>query len=169
MKVTKLKLILPSIMFVAVLPFSSSAAEVKVEFIEGKKFSDYEMSGQTRKKSLKVLEKEMLNLFTELSNEVIGKQGVLSIKVKNVDLPGNIRYGMGQTSHDIRVIDNATLFRLDFEYALKNAEGAVLKQGEHQLKEFTDAQPTSLQMRNRSALGYFERPLKKWMKETFSE
>ncbi len=169
MKTTKLSLILPSLILLSVGVSTSSATEVKVELIEGKKFSDYEMSGQSRKKSLKTLEKEIKSLFSSLSKEVIGEKGQLAIKVKNVDLPGNIRYGMGTTSQDIRVIDRATLFKLDFDYVLTNAAGKVIKQGEHQLKDFTDTQPTSLQMRNRSALGFFERPLKKWMTATFTE
>lgn len=169
MKTTKLKLTLPSLILLAAMPLSSSAANVKVEFVDGKKFSDYEMSGQSRKKSLEKLEKEMQSLFNDLSKEIIGKKGQLAVKVKNIDLPGIIRYGMGNTRQDIRVIDKNTLFKLDFDYILTNAAGEVVKQGEHQLKDFTDTQPTSLQMRNRSALGFFERPLKKWMKNTFTE
>lgn len=169
MKTTPLSLIILSLMLFSGSPLISSAAGVKVEFFEAKKFSDYEMTGKSRQKSLKVLEKEIHRLFTELSREVIGSDQQLSIKVKNIDLPGNIRYGMGQSSHDIRVINNATLFRLDFDYTLENASGETVKQGEHQLKEFTDAQLTSLKMRNRSALGYFEKPLKKWIKENFTK
>jgi hypothetical protein len=169
MKNKKLSFVIPSLVIMSGACFSSvNASEVKLEFIEPKKFSDYEMSGQTRKKSLTMLEKQLNNMFTEIAKEIVGDEYKLAIKVKNIDLPGNIRYGMGQTSHDIRVIDTATLFKLEFEYILTNATGETVKQGQHLLKDFTDSQQTSLQMRNRSALGYFEKPLKKWMKATLA-
>ena len=166
MRVNKLNLILPSLIILASITTASSAAELKVEFTETNKFSDYELTGHTRKKSLSILKKDIQELFKELSDELIDETHHLHINVKNIDLPGNIRYGMGQTSKDIRVIDRDTMFKLSFDYILKDASGAIVNQGEHQLKEFTDAQHSTIPRRNKGTLAYFEKPLKEWMKST---
>ncbi len=170
MKSQHLTAIVTLLLTVTAIPATTvSAAEVEIKFSEAKKFSDYELTGHTRKKSLAVLEKEMKSMFTALSEKVIDGDHKLVVNVKNIDLPGNMRYGMGQTSHDIRVIDHATLFRLSFDYTLLNSAGETVKQGEHKLKEFTDAQRPQLPMRSRNSLAYFERPLKEWMKTALVE
>lgn len=143
------------------------SAEINLKFIDGKKFTDYEVTGQSRSKSLVTVEKDLNKLLTKLSNEYLKDKQVLEIEVTNIDLPGIYRYAIGPQHQDIRVIEYNRTYRLNFKYRLKNSSGKILKEGTHKLKE-----QTSLSLVNRinshsGTVGYYKKPLQKWFKTSF--
>ncbi|MBV1910246.1 MAG: DUF3016 domain-containing protein [Kangiellaceae bacterium] len=146
-----------------------TAAESKVEFTEAKKFSDYELTGHSRKQSLKLLKVDLVKLFDQLTNKELDQGQTIEVNVTNIDLPGIMRYAYGASHQDIRVIKSNTPYKLYFEFSIKSAGGSVLKQGEFKLKEFANHHLSSMRNRNRSTVGYFKEPLKKWLTKTMME
>jgi len=147
----------------------TSSATVKVALIEGKKFTDYEVSGQSRKRSLTTIEKDLNKLFTKLSEDYLKDGRTLEIDVTNLDLPGYIHYNMGYTSQDIRIVRSPTYFKVYFNYRIKTPDGKILTEGEHKLREFLDLSSASQRRKynKRGNVSYYESPLKNWFKETF--
>lgn len=146
-----------------ILP-SLSIAETTIKFTEAKKFSDYQISGYSRTRSLKVLNVEFTNLFTEVSESVLVDGQTIDVDVTNIDLPGIIRFAQGRNHRDIRVVDSNTPFKLYFSYVIKNKDGEIVKQGEYKLKEFLTSHAMSRKKWNNSSTGYYNAPLEKWLK-----
>lgn len=156
-----------AIMALAIVVFSANSfAEVKLTFIEGKKFTDYEYSNESRPRSLTMLEKELNELLVSVTESSLNEKQVLEIDVTNIDLPGIIRYDTGRT---LRVIDSNTPFRLYFDYRLKDGAGAVLKEGKTEIKEFSDSGIAARRNQNKGVVSYYEEPLEEWVKETLSQ
>lgn len=142
-------------------------AEVKVSFTEAKKFSDYELTSYSRKKSLSKLQTDLTKLFESVAKESNIEDKQLIIKVSNIDLPGTMKYAQGPNHNDIRVVDNNTPFRLYFSYQLKSTSGQIETEGEHKLKEYPDSRTMLARNRNKTSVGYYEEHLENWAKATF--
>jgi len=170
MKIFKLKWIAAIVTFAISSGFTSFvSADVKLKLIEGKKFSDYEVTGQSRPRSLVTLEKDLNKLFTRLSDQTLKEDQIMEIDVTNIDLPGIYYYSVGPTNRDLRIIDSNTPFKLNFNYRIKNTNGELVKQGAHKIKGFSDSGTASWRNRNRGTVGYYERSLKKWIKVAIAE
>jgi len=146
-----------------------SNADIQLKFIDGKKFTDYEITGQSRTKSLQTLERDLNKLLAKISPDYLGEKQKLAIEVTNIDLPGIYHFSYGSQGQDMRVVDSNTPFKLYFNYSVKDETGSVVKQGEFKIKEFFDSGISSRLNRSRGTLSYYEKPLKKWFKKTFSE
>jgi len=167
-KISPLKLV---ILAITALSFSTSAAaSVKIELIDGKKFTDYELSGQSRLRSLKTIKKDLHKLFSNLSSDYLQDKQSLEIDITNIDLPGRIHYGFGHASQDIRVIRSSDFYRVYFTFRVKSEDGKIVQEGQHQLREFLDLNTSIHHRRNHSRgnVGFYKQPLKEWFKETFT-
>ncbi len=143
---------------------SLGQASVTIAFIEGEKFTDYQISGKTRSKSLESLKKELAKLFESTTAKVLTEDHLLEVNVTNIDLAGNMEHD------EIRVKRTTNFLKFDFNYRVIDNNGDTLLEGEHKIKEFTDK---SLRSRNikvsRGNLGELKMPLKKWTKATFTD
>jgi len=139
-------------------------AEVKIKLIEGKKFSDYQITGNSHKRSLKLLQKDLTKLFSKQAEEYLDSNQNLEIDITNIDLPGVYRYGYGSTDKDIRVLDSSTSYKLYFNFRLLNSSGELLKEGSHKIKDFFDSASIARKNRNRGTVGYYEEEVIKWFK-----
>jgi hypothetical protein len=164
---TKSNLVKTTMTLLCLFPFSSVNADINLKFIEGKKFTDYELTGQSRNKSLDTVEKDLNKLLTKLSSEALTEKQTLEVDVTNIDLPGMVRYGLGPRHQDLRVVESNRPYMLYFTYRLKDLNGKVIKKGEHQLKEYVDFSLTSRMSSHLGTMGYYKKPLKKWFNKTF--
>ena len=159
-----------SILLFSAISFSLfSHADIQLKFIDGKKFTDYEITGQSRSKSLQTLERDLNKLLIKVSSDYLGEKQKLEIDVTNIDLPGIFHFSYGPQGQDMRVVDSNTPYKLYFDYVLKDETGRVVKQGEYKIKEFFDSGLSTRLRNNRGTLSYYEKPLEKWFKQTFSE
>jgi len=142
-----------------------SKADVSLKLIEGKKFTDYKMSGQTSSKSLKTLEKELNELFSKLSSDYLLEKQKLEIEITNIDLPGIIHYAYGPNHQDLRIVESPTPYRMYFNFKLVNADGSVNKSGEHKIKDFYDSANKIKRNRSKGVVWYYQEALIKWFKE----
>jgi DUF3016 family protein len=145
--------------------FSSLAnADASVKLIDGKKFIDYEVTDQSRPKSLRTIKKDLTRLFTKLSAEFLKENQSIEVEVTNIDLPGIYQYAFTNQNRDMRIIDSNTPYKLYFNYKIKNADGSVVKEGSHKVKEFADSGIAQRRTQNRGTVSYYQRPLEKWLK-----
>jgi len=159
-----------SILLFSAFSFSLfSSADIQLKFTDGKKFSDYELTGQTRTKSLETLERDLNKLLSKISADYLGEKQSLEIEVTNIDLPGIYHFSYGPQGQDMRVVRSNTPYKLYFNYILKDEAGKVIKNGESKIKEFYDSNIASRIKSNRGALSYYEKPLEKWFEKTLSE
>ncbi|MCF6193060.1 MAG: DUF3016 domain-containing protein [Kangiellaceae bacterium] len=166
--ISPMKLLVLAITALSLSTFAS--ASVKIELIEGKKFTDYELSGQSRQRSLNTIKKDLHELFSDLSMDYIKENQSLEIDITNIDLPGYIHYTFGHSSQDIRIIRGSDFYRVYFTFRVKSEDGTIVRQGEYQLKEFLDLNSSIHRRRHNSRgnVSYYEQPLKEWFKETFA-
>ena len=168
LKISPLKLL---VLAITTLSFSTFAgASVKLELIDGKKFTDYELSGQSRQRSLKTIKKDLHNLFSNLSADYLKDKQSLEIDITNIDLPGYIHYTFGHASQDIRIVRSSDFYKVYFTFRVKSEDGKIIQQGQHQLREFLDLSSSIHHRRNssRGNVGFYKQPLKEWFKETFT-
>jgi len=171
MKSFKISPLKSFIFAVTVLSFSTlSVASVKIKLIEGKKFTDYEVSGESRQRSLKTIEKDLHRLFSNLSSDYLKEKQVLEIDITNIDLPGYIHYTFGHASQDIRIVRSHDFYKVYFTFRVKSEDGEVVLEGEYQLREFLNLSSSINRRRghSRGSVAAYERPLKQWFKETFT-
>lgn len=143
------------------------SASIKLNLIDGKKFTDYEISNQSRARSLKTLERDLKKLFGKVSSEFLDEKHIMEIDITNIDLPGIYYYSVGSQHQDIRIVDSNTPYKLYFSYRLKDSEGKIVKQGKHKIKEFSDSGIASRHRNHQGTVGYYQTPLTKWFKMTF--
>ena len=158
-----------SFLFIITATTSSASATIKLTLIDGEKFTDYEVSNQSRTRSLKTVERDLIKLFDELSSEYLTEKQIMEIDITNIDLPGRFHFGHGSQSQDIRIVDSNASFKLYFNYRIKDSDGNITKEGEHRLKEFSDSGIASRHKSKRGTLGYYQSPLEKWFKVTFTK
>jgi len=158
-----------SVLLLAMIFSFIANADVQLKFIDGKKFTDYEITGQSRSKSLESIERDLKKLFVKLSTGYIDEKQILEIDVTNIDLPGIFHFSYGPQGQDMRVIESNTRFKLYFNYLVKGSDGEIVKKGEYKIKEFSDSSSSFRLNKNRGTVGYYEKPLEKWFKQTFAE
>ena len=145
------------------------SANTQVKLIDGKKFTDYELSNQSRKRSLTTLEKDFNKLFTKLSKKYLKEGQSVSIEVTNLDLAGDIRYNTGATNQDLRIVKDSSLLKLYFNYKVLAKDGSLVTEGEHKIKEFLHLSSHSQRQKHRGNLSHFVPFLEKWFKDGFSQ
>jgi hypothetical protein len=148
---------------------SIANATIKLSLIDGKKFTDFEVSNQSRTKSLKTVERDLNKLFAKISSEYVADNETMEVDITNIDLPGYFHYAYGSQHQDIRIVDSNTPFKLYFSYRIKNSDGQLVKEGEHKIREFSDSSIATRQHHNHGTVGYYERPLKKWFQNNFTQ
>ena len=143
-------------------------AASQVKLIEGKKFIDYELTNQTRKRSLVTLEKDFNRVFSKLSTKYLKNGQSITIDVTNLDLAGDIRFNIGSANQNIRVIKEISPIKLYFKYKVVAADGSLVKEGEYKIKEFLSISSNINRLKNRGNLGHFMPYLEKWFKAEFT-
>lgn len=145
-----------------------SYSAIQLSFENGKKFTDYELMGQSRNRSLQTLEKDFNKLFGEVSKSYVADDQKLEIKVTNVDLAGDMRYNASRSGQDVRIVRDNSFIRLYFSFAVKDENDNVIKSGEYKLKEFTNSSDFG-RLKERGTVSHFKKPLKKWFEDTFQK
>lgn len=169
MKVTYLKtLISVSIFFISIFSVQLVSAKVEVKFNQPEKFRDILVTGSTKNKSIEIVHKELNRLFEELSEGYLSEQQTLLIDVTDIDLAGDIEYMVGPNHEDIRIIRYSDNYRLSFNYEVKNEKGEIKLKGEKEIKNFVSEGIVN-RLGNTNSVSHYERELKKWFKQIFSE
>lgn len=112
------------------LPLMVSAGEANVTFGDLKEFRDVKPANETRGGYHKRVQKQFEKHFQKQA-EQLPDGYKLGIKVTDIDLAGDVRFG--QT--EMRVVKPIYFPRIDFSYVLTDSKGKLVDKGEVSLKD----------------------------------
>jgi hypothetical protein len=146
------------------------AAKVEVEWVEPTKFTDVMPSNESRKRFREQTLEQLTSFLVELGEQLPDSQ-ILSFKVTNLDLAGQVWptsfVGLGYSGGDIRVIRQLDIPRITFSYTLTEQGKVISEQKDVKLKDmgFMQSAPRSAL---REPLVYEKAMLEEWFDDTFS-
>lgn len=148
---------------------SSAAAGTQVTLVEPKKFSDYALSGQSKKNSIKTINKQFNVMFADIAKDIISEDEQLTIEITDLNLAGYIEYFFGNQNREMRILKDPDHYRLEFKYELKSSDGTVKRSGEARIKEFVHHNPRVKSNYKYSHVGYMKDDLESWFKKTLAK
>jgi len=164
-----MKIISLILAFVFVSFSMPAISSVTLTFKEGQKFIDYELSGENRKKSLKILTTDFHALFDLLSKNYFTKDQKMEVSVTNIDLAGEIKFNQSSAGQNIRVLKDTNFIRLYFNYQVKDSNGELLNEGQYELRELTRSSSSRNSINRFGRIKHFVKPLKNWFLATFAK
>jgi Protein of unknown function (DUF3016) len=143
-------------------PHPAALGDITVNFKDPDKFSDARdsFSGQASQYYLDVLGKYL----KEVASQRLNAGQKLEVTFTDIDLAGDII--PGQTT-DIRVIKPIYIPRMDLTFTLRDAGGAVIKEGVRHLTDL-NFQDNILPINQNEPLRYDKPLLANWVKQEFT-
>ncbi len=112
------------------LPLMATAGEANVSFGDFKDFRDVRPSNETKGGYHKRIKKQFEKHFQKLAEDM--PEGYkLGIKVTDIDLAGDVRFGQ----NDFRVVKPIYFPRVEFSYVLTDGKGKLVEKNEVALKD----------------------------------
>ncbi|PXF63311.1 DUF3016 domain-containing protein [Kangiella spongicola] len=144
-----------------------SQAGIQVEWSDFNDYRDVRAASEPRGTFHKRVKKSFEKFFKEYSNELPEGQ-MLSIKILDLDLAGHVELG---STRDIRVMKDIHFPRMEFSYILTDDQGAVLKEGEANLKDMNYLHQDRAWKRARYKEGFYyeKRMFREWFEETLGK
>lgn len=144
---------------------AKTAARVEVTFSSPDKFSDvrdtYTASDQGRDGILG----QIRDYLVRRADRYLSPGQKLSVTFTDIDLAGDFEPWRGSESMDIRIVKDVYPPKMDLEFKLTGADGAVLREGKRQLRDLAFMLKLSI---NRNDMLHFEKDLlDDWLKEDF--
>ncbi|WP_259366156.1 DUF3016 domain-containing protein [Colwellia sp. 6M3] len=137
------------------------AAQVEVKWTNPEKYTDVDSAQGHRQKFKERTFKNLEAHFSKLA-EKLPEQQKLIFEVTNLDLAGDINYGIKR----VRIIKDIFSPRMKFSYELLNADNTVVKRDDVSLHDMGFLTHSSLKYRNES-LSYEKKMFDDWFKKTF--
>ena len=117
-----------------------SQAKVDVTWQNPEKYTDVRPSNESRTRFKERTFKQLDEYILELA-ETLPEGQTLKMNVTNLDLAGQVWpasfVGMGSGANDVRLIKSIDIPRIAFSFELLGADGAVIQQGEQNLKDMS--------------------------------
>ena len=154
-----------SLLSLAVVLMSMSsiqAAQVEVKWTNPDKYTDIKAGEGHRKKFTEQTFKTLDAHFAKMA-KMLPEQQELIIEVTNLDLAGDVNYGMKR----IRIIKDIFTPRMKFSYQLLDTDKTVVKSEDVSLNDMGFLMHNNLKYRNES-LQYEKKMLDDWFRKTFS-
>lgn len=146
-------------------------SRIAVEWIEPKSYIDVRGANYSNRLFRKQVFKELEEHLADLSEDLPEGQS-LKMRVTDLDLAGRVEpggfNGIGIGAGDIRIVRHIDIPRIKFEYDLIDAEGAIIKTEEVNLKDmaFLDRPRIS---RRFEPHGYEKRMISEWFKDNLAK
>lgn len=92
----------------------------------------------------------------------------LTITISDVDMAGDFEPWRGVQFHDVRIVKEIYPPRINLSYKLTDASGAVIKEGEEQLRD-TSFMLTTTPIPSNDSLRYEKALLDNWLRREFTK
>ncbi|TLU67089.1 DUF3016 domain-containing protein [Thalassotalea litorea] len=112
----------------------SNAGTAETEWVEPEKFVDVRPANGSRAKFRETTFNQLEKHFQKRAAELPEDQ-LLKLTFTDVDLAGDVKYMVGPSNNNYRVIEDLYFPRLKFKYELLDADKNVLKSGEENIKD----------------------------------
>jgi len=143
---------------------NASAASSEVTWTDYKNYRDIDSGNEGRTKFRERIFRKLEEHFANLAEQLPADQ-TLKIEVTDVDLAGDTRAG---SIHQVRIMKQIYMPRMNFSYQLFDADGKVVQSEEVVVKDMNFMSGRNLKYRNDS-LGYEKKMLDDWFDKTFNE
>jgi hypothetical protein len=141
-------------------------ARVEVVYVNPDKFTDAKesqiMSERDRDGILSLLKE----FVVERAEKLVPEDQKLTITISDIDMAGDFEPWRGPQFHDIRIVKEIYPPRINLTYKLTDAGGAVVKEGEKQLRDLSFQMSASPAFSNDS-LRYEKALLDNWLRSEF--
>ena len=147
---------------------STAEARVEVVYSNPEKFTDVKdsmMPSERAREDYLTLIKEFLQ---ERGARVVPEGGKLVMTFTDIDLAGDFEPWRGPQFNDVRVVKEIYPPRMNFSFKLTDASGAVLQEGERQLRD-TSFQLSATPAFSSDSLRYEKGMLDNWLRSEFAK
>lgn len=121
-----------------IIPFlfvpAFAAASLEVSFVEPKSFRDFSVSGLSEERTQPIFERELQRNLGSLVERHLGDR-TLVLEFTDIDMAGDIQPWRNRHFQDIRYVEHIYPPRLDFNYAVRDADGNVILEGSEVLRD----------------------------------
>lgn len=125
--------------------------------------TDIRLGGMRAERAYPSIQKHFQAIFEREVGRRLAEGQTLHVKIKDVDLAGELEPWRGSRFQDIRVIRSIYPARIQFSWQLKGPDGGVLQDGEERLISNMTTRPHSFGTRDNLA---YERDLiRRWVRQ----
>jgi hypothetical protein len=139
-----------------------SAAELKLNWGDMKKFTDVVTTDVNQDDFEKHLKQEFLKMLTKQAQQLPAGQ-TLELTISDIDLAGHVPPETISTGRTLRIVKQAYWPRISFEYSLVDKDGKLLLSGKEDLKDMGFLNRIR-KVNQSNEFDFEENMLKKWMK-----
>lgn len=139
-----------------------SAAELKLNWGDMKKFTDVVTTDVNQDDFEKHLKQEFLKMLTKQAQQLPAGQ-TLELTISDIDLAGHVPPETISTGRTLRIVKQAYWPRISFEYSLVDKDGKLLLSGKEDLKDMGFLNWIR-KVNQSNEFDFEENMLKKWMK-----
>lgn len=116
-------------------PAEPSNKTVNVVFNNPEKFTDVKTSSMDSEKDRDYLLEQIKEYIQERAPRYMAEGQTLNITVNDVDMAGDFEPWRGSRLQDIRIVKDIYPPRIDLDFKLMDASGAVVSEGTRQLRD----------------------------------
>ena len=147
-----------------------NAGEIKMEFENVDDYTDFSISGMTENKTLPLFISEMEENLKGVAKRYLEEGQTLELVFTDIDMAGDIQPWRNRHNADIRYVEAIYPPRLKFRYALKDAEGEVLAEGEESISDLSFQMSTTAALRSSFEQFRYEfELLENWIRRSFKK
>lgn len=141
-----------------ILPFTlAQAGQIKVVWNDFDEYTDVRPSNETKGSFHKRVKKYLEKYFAELEQQ-LPENYQLQLIIKDVDLAGDVRYGM----QDLRIIKRIHFPKFNLDYKLLDANGNIVSQDSKRIKDMTFLDGIHSRSKDRINFYYEKKLLEDW-------
>jgi hypothetical protein len=113
----------------------TAAPKAQVVFASPEKYSDIRDGFTSTEMGEKAVLDQIRDYVVKRANEVLPAGQTLTVTFTDIDLAGDFEPWRGAQAMDIRIVKDVYPPRMDLEFKLTGADGAVIKEGKRQLRD----------------------------------
>lgn len=141
---------------------SFAYGDVTMQFVEPQRYTDGGRYGDDAKRTLMIIEGHLL----ALGKRCVAADQSLAIRVRDVDLAGRPEWWR-VSAYGLRIMHGITWPRMDLQYKLKGADGAVLAQGRDRVADMEYLSRSAYLRGDSDPLVYDRAMLTDWFERRF--
>jgi len=144
---------------------AATDARVEVIFSQPEKFTDVRDAYSASEKGQKANLDQIRDYILSRANRYVADGQKLTITFTDIDLAGDFEPWRGPEGMDIRVVKDIYPPRMDLEFKLTDASGAVIKEGKRQLRDL--AFMSNISIDRNDGLRFDKALLDDWLRREF--
>jgi hypothetical protein len=150
------------------LSFSAHAGDLKIDWIDIKKYTDIEVADGAQKPFEERVVRDLTEFFTTAAKEYLPVDQILYVRITDLDLAGDVDYFFEPYEQPMRVIKEIYFPSIEFSYELRDAQNQVIKSGSENIKDM-DFLFTGIKSLKSDPFYYEQQLIDNWFRNTFNK